>query len=152
LTGRRVEPFDRHHPRVRHCRKVNREWASGRSVYQVLRARGRGLGEAVPGRTEGTHRSDPGQVELARVAQNVPEVVPKVVPARVGFAADAVDGGSTQVPLLARVMNEIRVHEQDLAAVREVLPGVVPVRLRRVVPHPEVAVVAVVDVDLAGGL
>ena len=48
-------------------------------------------------------------------------------------------------------MNQVWVHEQNLVSVHEVFPGVIPVLLWRIVPHPEVTVVAVVDVDLARG-
>jgi len=49
-------------------------------------------------------------------------------------------------------VNQVRVHEENLIAVGEILPRVISILLRRIVPHSEVAVVAVVDVDLARGL
>ena len=82
--------------------------------------------------------------------QDISEVVPEILPARVGPAADAVDGRTTQVSILAWVVNQVRVHEQDLIARHEIFPRIISVRLRRTVPHPEVAVVAVIDVDFAG--
>ena len=81
-----------------------------------------------------------------------PRLFRKFIPARVRLPTDGVDGRNTYVPLLARVVNKIGVHEQDLVAVREILPYIIPVLLRRIVPYLPVTVVAVIDIDLAGGL
>src|ERR1700743_727243 len=91
------------------------------------------------------------QVQLAGIFHCIAEIMWEALIASVGRVANPPDSRDTQVPVLARVVEQVRVHEQHLAAVGEVFPYVVAILLWRVFPRcAEVGMIAVVDVHLAG--
>ena len=121
-----------------------------RSVNEVLGADGWRLRKTIPGRTEGAMRSDVAEIYPTGVFQNVPKIIPEVLPTRVRSTAYRVGWRDTQVPVLARVVHQVWVHEQHLIAGHEVFPGIVAILLRRLVPHLPVRMVTIIDVHLAG--
>src|SRR5215469_13747485 len=96
-------------------------------------------------------RSDIHQVELSREAQDVTKVVSEVIPSWVRTGADSTNRRDAHISPLARPVHLVRIHEQHLVAVHEILPRVVAVLLWSIPPDRAVVrMVAVVKVDLAG--
>ena len=135
LTGERQSDHQGTRPRSLNRRRCTRSHRIERSRLPVA---------------HGVHQVQDG-VSTEWRTEEISEIVPEILPARVRPAADAVDRRNAQVPILTRVIDKVWVHEQHLIARHKVLPRIVPVFLRRIIPHPEVTVVAVIDVDFAGG-
>src|SRR4029077_13816941 len=114
---------------------------------QVFRPSGWSLSKAMACRTERGTRRDVGKIEPSRIPQDISEIAPEVLQTWVRLAADAVHRKKASIPFLARVVNKIWIHEQDLISIHEILPRIIPVHLWRIVPHAKVTVVAVIDID-----
>ena len=143
-----VKPLDFERPRTRHGGEIDRKCPTVRRVNQILRSDRRSLSQTLRGGTQRTLWCDVRKIQLAGVRQNVTEVVAEVVPARVRTRTNSIHRRRAVIPRLPRVRDVVRVHKQDLISIRKILPGIVPIELSRIVPHPEIAVVRIIDVDL----
>src|SRR5258708_4688061 len=146
-SATRVEPL--HIQCSRRRAQVYREASPIRRIHQVLRSRRYVVCQAIPCRCQTPLRRHLRQVHLVRLGPRVPQVGPHVVPPPIGPRAHPIRWALAQVAIPGRPINQVRVHEHHLVAVREGLPHVVAVHLRAVIPHPKVGMVAVVDVYLA---
>ena len=130
-------------------REVHGEVAAGRSIDQEFRIGRAGAGEGMTGRGQLPLRSHGGQVHAIGVITDVAHGVTHVLPARIRPRTDPVHRRRAEIAPLARIIDDIGVHEQRLIPVGEVDPEVIAIDLRGVVPDAEVTVVRIVDVHLA---
>ena len=96
-------------------------------VNQVLRADGWGLGKTIPCRRQRAPWSHVGKIQLAGISQDVAEIIPEIVPSPVRTTTDGTGWSDTQVPILARVIHHVRVHEEHLVAGEKVFPRIIAI-------------------------